>query len=223
MEKDIPALFKNKKADPDKLTAFGFVPDGAGYRYDAILPGSGFQMTVTVDAAGDVSAVVTDPIAEEPYVLHLVDGAVGSFVGTIREQYEATLEKIADACFDADIFRFEMTKKLIAYIKEAYGDELEFLWEKYPDAAVWRRKDTKKWYGLLVTISKRKLGLSSDEIVEAVDLRIPAKESAAIVDGIRYFPGYHMNKKHWYTIILDGSVPSPELCRRVDDSYKKAL
>ena len=30
---------------------------------------------------------------------------------------------------------------------------------------------------------------------------------------------YHMNKKHWCTIILDGSVPFKEICRRIDASY----
>ena len=33
-------------------------------------------------------------------------------------------------------------------------------------------------------------------------------------------PGYHMNKKHWNTIILDGSIPQGEVERRMDDSYR---
>ena len=32
-------------------------------------------------------------------------------------------------------------------------------------------------------------------------------------------PGYHMNKKHWNTIILDGTVPEPEFLRLIDHSY----
>ncbi len=32
-------------------------------------------------------------------------------------------------------------------------------------------------------------------------------------------PGYHMNKTHWNTILLDGSVPSGELKRMIDNSY----
>ena len=222
MENDILALFQNRKADKEKLTAFGFVPIADGFLYRETFPGSGFQMTVTVSASGDVAAKVTDPMTDEPYVLHLVEGAAGSFVGEIRARYEAVLSKIAEACFDSDIFRFEITKKLIAYAREKYGDELEFLWEKYPDAAVLRRRDTKKWYGLLLTISKRKLGLPSDHMAEVLDLRIPEGDSPDFLDGVLYFPGYHMNKKHWYTIILDGSVPFSEVCERLDGSYRKA-
>jgi predicted DNA-binding protein (MmcQ/YjbR family) len=33
-------------------------------------------------------------------------------------------------------------------------------------------------------------------------------------------PGYHMNKKHWNTIIVDGSVSSKLLKEWIDDSYK---
>jgi predicted DNA-binding protein (MmcQ/YjbR family) len=32
-------------------------------------------------------------------------------------------------------------------------------------------------------------------------------------------PGYHMNKKHWNTIILDGSVPDKEIFSWIDHSY----
>ncbi len=32
-------------------------------------------------------------------------------------------------------------------------------------------------------------------------------------------PGYHMNKKHWNTLILDGSIPQGEVLAMIDDSY----
>ena len=36
-------------------------------------------------------------------------------------------------------------------------------------------------------------------------------------DAIR--PGYHMNKKHWNTVIIDGSIPTRLLKEMIDDSY----
>ena len=33
-------------------------------------------------------------------------------------------------------------------------------------------------------------------------------------------PGYHMNKKHWNTIVVDGSVSSKQLNEWIDDSYE---
>ena len=32
-------------------------------------------------------------------------------------------------------------------------------------------------------------------------------------------PGYHMNKRHWNTVVLDGSIPRGEVERMVDHSY----
>lgn len=33
-------------------------------------------------------------------------------------------------------------------------------------------------------------------------------------------PGYHMNKKHWNTLVLDGSIPEVEVYSMIDDSYR---
>lgn len=32
-------------------------------------------------------------------------------------------------------------------------------------------------------------------------------------------PGYHMNKKHWNTVVLDGSLPSELVADLIDHSY----
>ena len=37
-------------------------------------------------------------------------------------------------------------------------------------------------------------------------------------DAVR--PGYHMNKDHWNTVFLDGTVPEDELLTWIDDSYE---
>ena len=80
----------------------------------------------------------------------------------------------------------------------------------------------------VITLARRKLGLDEDGFVEILDLQSPPECIAEIVDGKRYFKGYHMNKKHWMTVCLDGSLPFKEICKRIDESYllardKKAL
>jgi len=32
-------------------------------------------------------------------------------------------------------------------------------------------------------------------------------------------PGYHMNKKHWNTVLMDGSIPDKTIRSWIDDSY----
>jgi predicted DNA-binding protein (MmcQ/YjbR family) len=36
-------------------------------------------------------------------------------------------------------------------------------------------------------------------------------------------PGYHMSKKHWNTIIFDGSIPDRKIYEWIDDSYNLVL
>ncbi|MDE7399835.1 MAG: MmcQ/YjbR family DNA-binding protein [Oscillospiraceae bacterium] len=213
----INTIFKNRKADFSKLAEYGFVKRGKSYKYARTLSESGFEMTVKITESGKISAKVTEPEVGE-YTLHLTDSA-GSFVGQVRTEYEQTLNEIADKCFVPDVFKSEMTKRLIEYVREKYGCELEFLWEKFSDNAVWRRGDTGKWFAAVLTVSRRKLGLKSDEVVEIIDLRLPPEQMEFLVDGKRYFGGWHMNKKHWYTMILDGSIPFDELCERIDESW----
>ena len=211
--------FKNKKADTDKLIKYGFqaVEDKFVYRTE-IVDGQ-FRLTVTLDNVGEITTELYDIQAEDIYTLHLVEGAVGAFVGRVRAEYQQALHGIEQNCFDTDVFKQEFTREILQYAKNKYGDEPEYLWNDLPDAAVIRRKDNRKWYVLLMTILPKRLGLVGDEPIEIVDLRFDVDELPKKIDGKRYFAGYHMNKKHWITVLLDGSVPTDEILDYVDKSY----
>lgn len=216
------ALFRNKIASPDKLLAFGFAEENGKYVYRAPLCGGEFLLCVSVTLEGAVSAELTDALTQEPYTLHLVPEANGAFVGRVREEYGSALSKIAGTCFRPNAFRGATAHGVIRYVAEKYGDEPEYLWEKSPDNAVWRRKDNRKWYGALLTVKGSRLGLETDGAVEIVDLRAEEGTLSSLLDGKRFFAGYHMNKKHWFTALLDGSVPPEELYRLIDESYSLA-
>ncbi|HNX22910.1 MAG TPA: MmcQ/YjbR family DNA-binding protein [Spirochaetota bacterium] len=36
-------------------------------------------------------------------------------------------------------------------------------------------------------------------------------------------PGYHMNKKHWNTVLIDGEIPDSEIYLMIDQSYELVL
>ncbi len=212
-------IFKNKKVNLSKLVSFGFEQENSLYTYSRIFAESGFRLTVSITNQGEISAAVIDPAAGEPYTLHLSDNAVGSFVGGIKNEYEKILADIADKCFEPDVFKSEQAKAVINYLRDTYSDELEYLWQKFPDNAVVRRKDNKKWYAALLTVSRRKLGIDSDEMIEILDLRMKPEDIETIVDNKKYFPGYHMNKKHWITICLDSTLSVGEIFGKIDESY----
>ncbi len=36
-------------------------------------------------------------------------------------------------------------------------------------------------------------------------------------------PGFHMNKSHWNTVVIDGSIPNSELKEMIDHSYEQVV
>lgn len=219
--------FQGKVPDRERLLSFGFRQQGEGLVYRTGMPVFGFEFRLTLhpdEVTGEMTAEteVLDLESNEPYVLHLSPDAAGEFVGRVREEYDRILETISAACFDQAVFQGDVVKALIDHVAEKYGDTPEFLWPKFSKNAVWRRCDNRKWYGVLLTVSLQKLGLASEKEAVILDLRGEPEEIAQLVMGNRYFPGYHMNKKHWYTLILDGSVPLEEICRRLEESYRLA-
>ena len=216
-------IFKNKAPLKERLERFGFAPrDGGVYVYAAPVLEGQFRFEVTVDGQGDVAGRVFDTDTGDEYVLYRAESASGAFIGQLRTACLSILQKIADICCVTKVFQSPGAAAVIRYAKEKYGDEPEFLWEKFPGNAVLRRKDTQKWYAALLKTTGSKIGLVSDEAVEIVDLRMTPDDIAAKVDGRKYFAGYHMNKKHWATLLLDGSVPEAELLALIDASYELA-
>lgn len=215
--------FEYKSPNFGKLTDFGFVKKSDAYVYVTTILDGQFEMNVDISAQnGKVTTKLIDTSTEEIYTLHLVAEASGAYVGAVRAEYERVLNEIADECFEKDVFKSRYAHKVIEYVRQKYGDDPEYLWKPFPSNAVLRRKDSNKWYGILLILSKRKLGLDSDEIVDMIDLRIDPSTVADTVDGKKYFAGYHMNKKSWFTMILDGSVPVEEIYDWIDKSYNLA-
>ncbi len=219
----IETVLENKKPNFEKVRAFGFLENGGNYTYHTPIAGGQLRLTVTIAGDGGVSTEVFDPESGGEYVLHSAAGAAGAFAGMVRTDCGEVLARIAEECFEPDVFKSDYAQKVIAYIRNAYGGELEFLWRRFPDNAIWRRGDTNKWYGALLVLSKRKLGLDSDDRVEVIDLRMEPEEIERVTDGRTYFPGFHMNKRHWCSICLDGSVPIEEIFQRIDESYGLAV
>ena len=220
--REITNFIKDKKIDFKKLEEFGFkLKDNSYYYYTSLLKNQ-FKMSVKIDLDNSIFTEIIDVETNEAYVLHLLEMKRSGYSEKVYKVYSQILEKIQKECFEDEIFKANYTKEIVAYIKNKYRDELEFLWEKSPKNAVVRRKSSKKWYAVILTVSKRKLNLDSDEIIEVINLHNIAEEIKKLIDYKKYFPAYHMNKKHWCTICLDGTVELKEIYRMIDISYELA-
>ena len=220
--REVENFIKDKKIDLKRLEKFGFKLKDNSYYYDIFLLNNQFKMTIKINLDNSIFTEIIDTETNEPYVLHLLEMKRSGYSEKVYKAYSEILAKIQKECFEDEIFKAGYTKEIINYVKNKYEDELEFLWKKSPKNAVIHRKSSNKWYAVILTISKRKIGLDSDEIIEVINLHNIAEKIEKVIDYKKYFPAYHMNKKYWCTICLDRTVELKEIYKLIDISYKLA-
>ena len=96
-----------------------------------------------------------------------------------------------------------MTKQsFLKYCLDTYGTSPDYPFEGDFETAVLRHTDNKKWYAIVMRVSRRKFGFDSDEIIDVVNLKLPTEMfgSFGASDGV--YPAYHMNKLHWISVLL---------------------
>lgn len=221
MKKIVDEL-KNRSIEYDKLENYGFRHKNEKYTFYQNILNDKFQVQIEFENNIIMSKLIENATGEE-YILVDVISSQGEYVGKVRDAYYSLLEDVIAHCTISNIFGGEQTKEVISYVREKYGDELEFLWKDTPDCAIWRNKVNQKWYGALMVIRASKLGLDSDEFVDIIDLRYQKDDILNVIDEKYIFPGWHMNKKSWITIKLDDSVDFTRICELVDNSYELSL
>jgi predicted DNA-binding protein (MmcQ/YjbR family) len=75
---------------------------------------------------------------------------------------------------------------------------------------------------LVYKVGGKMFGLSAPgEFPARVNLKCDPERSLELREEFAgIIPGYHMNKRHWNTLILDGSLPSLLVAQLIDHSYE---
>ena len=68
----------------------------------------------------------------------------------VRKAISALLKQIAGSCFERDVFTLDQSRTLLETVRWRWSEELEFLWDDYPECAILRRTDTGKWYAVMM-------------------------------------------------------------------------
>ena len=113
-----------------------------------------------------------------------------------------------------------MRQTVFDYIKKKYRVLPEYPWRKYDGNAVFRHTDNNKWFALVMDVDASSLGLPGGASVDVIDLKIDDlffRDMLIREDGI--LPAYHMNKMHWITVLLDGTVPDEKVYDLLDMSF----
>jgi len=100
-----------------------------------------------------------------------------------------------------------MTKQqFLEYCLSTYNTSPDYPFDDLFETAVLRHNDNKKWYALVMRVSRRKFGIDSDEVIDVVNLKLPTEMfgSFGAADGV--YSAYHMNKLHWISVLLPDAL-----------------
>lgn len=96
-----------------------------------------------------------------------------------------------------------MTKdELIKYCLEKYGTVPDHPFEDDFVTTVLRHSNTRKWYSIIMEVSRRRFGFDSDEMTDVVNMKLPVEMFGSFGKGDGVHPAYHMNKLHWISVLL---------------------
>ena len=213
---------KSNKIDYDKLIEYGFIKNKNEYIYEKLIIDDKFKVIVNVSKNKITSKIIEVSFNDE-YLMADVVNVTGEYVGYIKEEYNNVINDIIKKCTNYEIFEYKQSLDVIKYVKEKYNDDVEYLWEKFPKNAVARNKDNQKWYLAILTVKENRIDGKTDKEIEVLDLLYQKYFINDIVDNKNIFPGYHMNKKSWITVKLDGSFNFERLKELIDNSYNISI
>ena len=110
-------------------------------------------------------------------------------------------------------------ENILQYVKRKYKTRPEYLWARYPTDAVLRRIDNRKWYAILMSVPRNRLGLDGNDVVDVLNIKTDAGLYDFLCGEPGFLRGYHMGGK-WISVLLDGTVATAQIFALLDNSYK---
>lgn len=107
-------------------------------------------------------------------------------------------------------------EEIYAFVNELPAAGLDYPFEGDFNSAVLRHTDSKKWFGLIIDVPEKYYEGGGT----AINLKCPADLSPFLIGQYKgIIPAYHMNKKHWISVMLNSDVPAEELFKLIELSY----
>ncbi len=96
-----------------------------------------------------------------------------------------------------------MTRRdFLEYCFDTYGTAPDYPFEDDFETAVLRHGDNRKWYAIVMKVSRRKFGFDCDEVIDVVNIKQPTEMFGSFGRSDGVHPAFHMNKLHWVSVLL---------------------
>jgi len=215
---DYSYIFRSAKIKKESLEAAGFkTTDGNTFSMNQTVSNGAFNADITLSLSDQTLTVhLFDSATGEKYALFDMPNSHGAFVASLREEVQQLIDEIKSKCFETS----DLKDNYIAWIKSQFGAEPDYPW---PDDAPYSfvfRCPNEKWFALVMRIKYRQLGLTGDEEVWVVNMKASQDEIPNLIDKKSIFPAWHMNKKHWITVLLTAATDFEKLCELTQKSWE---
>jgi len=216
-------IFKRATVVFEKLKDYGFAKERNGWLYTRDFMNGDFRAVVKIDEKGNITGNVFDADSGDVYFPLRIESVAIGFAGEVRAEYVKILEDIKAHCCRINYFISPQSNRLSAMIAVAYGDQPDFPWDKSPGCGVFRNPNNKKWYALVMNVDAGKVDKKRSGEVEIVNIKLDENKIPVLLGQKGFYPAYHMNKKNWITIVLDGTLSDAKLSALIAESRSFTL
>ena len=137
----------------------------------------------------------------------------------VRSACLEVLREVAEQCFAEDPYRAQQTERVLRFLREQCGVQPEYPWADEPSYAVFRHAGNRKWFAVLMGLDGSRVDPALTGRVEILNLKATPVQITKWVERGECYRGYHMNKLHWHTTVLDGHLSDETLFSRITQSF----
>lgn len=109
---------------------------------------------------------------------------------------------------------------VLTYARDFLGTEPDHIFDKHPTFGALRHDGSKKWFGLVMRLNYGQVNVDKPGELDAMNVKAEPELIDALVARDGFVRGYHMNKRHWVTVFLDGSVGQEDALDLLHGSFR---
>lgn len=114
----------------------------------------------------------------------------------------------------------ELLTRILDELEKNEHAILEKPWQKFPDYITAKEPLSGKRFVIFMNVPGDRIGLADGSDVQIMNVKADPDFISLIAGNDGYAPAYHMNKEHWLSVRLDGSVPYDEVMSLIRHSFE---
>lgn len=206
-----------KQFIPSLALKFGFKKTGPEtFEINHPLKTADFEVQIIIDHNEIKLKVFELPDRLEYLPFNLNEDEGGSFVNQIRSDVDEVVYQVIESCYQLKDYR----ERVFDFVRAEFSTKLETPWAKHPEFYVMKTANRQKWYGLMMRIPYQLLDPQQSGIVDVLNLKAPPLKIVDLIDYQTFYPAYHMNKKHWVSVVVDEKINLEQLQALIRQSYQ---